>query len=397
MERPEAEELIRREARAHLCEPSIDDRTVHAIVDATGGSPYGMKLAVAQIAHSKGTLQQTIRSSLGREDILDALFDRSYSLLSEGARYIYHLIAAIGKPIPEVILHGLAAQRGIDFIGASGELLGLSLVQHSGSDEGEALLFMPYVTRLHAERGILGFPDEPLIQADAEEVKGFLQAATSEGVVARFFREAVRRMARDSGSGPLPERLLDLCERCAGEEADRWLVLAVELRPHLPSERIRGFFKRAVEIDSLNNAAWRQWSEFEATLGDELQQVYKGIRAIEVGETDIFFCSHIAGRLLDVLRQPRMKDQFPPHRRVALLRAVRQEMEKHRESGILNSEGLGKLGWLYLTEYSPSSDPERGLVLRAQDCAEEGLRLEAGSDHCLNLYKKCRATLAAFR
>jgi len=70
-------------------------------------------------------------------------------------------------------------------------------------------------------------------------------------------------------------------------------------------------------------------------------------------------------------------------------------MERFRTAGRLNADGLGKLGWLYLNEYSPQSDPTRELVQMARACAESGLTLEDGHEHCQTLYDKCIATLNA--
>ena len=81
-----------------------------------------MKLVVAQFAHSSMTLDQTIQAALDRQEVIDALFDRSYALLSDEGRFLYHLLASIGKPCPEVILHRLMTRRSLNFFDARGDV-----------------------------------------------------------------------------------------------------------------------------------------------------------------------------------------------------------------------------------------------------------------------------------
>ena len=116
-------------------------------------------------------------------------------------------------------------------------------------------------------------------------------------------------------------------------------------------------FKKAAAADPDSSGTWKQWAEFEERSGDSLQFVYKAIRSVELGENDILFCSHTAGVLLRVLKSPEVKELFPPHRRSSLVAALRLRMEQHRAQRNLSAEGLNKLGWLYMSEYSLQAIP----------------------------------------
>ncbi len=395
MERDEAVELIRREARAHHCEGSLTDKVVDLLICETEARPYPLKLAVAQLAAGASQLQTTLGKSLGRDDVLEALFQRSFELLDDDAKHLYLLAAQIGKSCPEVVLHALLEGRGHDGFAALQGALDCSLVEWEDADQhsGAKLVSVPHMARVHARRELLGYPDEREIRDDADQVRGLIDSRSSRGVVETFLRKAVELLLGHLRSGRDSERLMHLCERAAGDDAASWLLLAVELEQHVPATKSREFFKHAVQRDSSHTAVWRAWSEFEERSGDELQSAYKGIRAIEEGESDIYFCAHIAGILLHALRDPDMKERFPPHRRESVLGALRHQFEQHRKAGRLNADGMGRLGWLYLSSYSGAAGAKQAPLFDAQRCAREGLAMDPGHTYCGNLLKTVSKTL----
>lgn len=393
MEDGEARQLLLREGRLHFCEPRITAQAMGKIIAATSARPYAMRLAVAQIAHGGETIDQALARVLNREDLLDALFERSYALLSDDGRYLYNLIGALEKACPELIIRGLMTQRRLDFFKAIDEVTRFSLVHRGGGEDKAALLDMPLDTRIHANRELIGSPDELSIREDIKDVAPFLHHGESHEVINRFFDSALRELRAGGREGEERGRLMDLCERCANGTSDRWLRLAAELECEENEDDLRRMYKRAAQLDPLSASVWRTWSEWEGKRGDRLQAIYKGIRAIEIGEDDIYFCSHTAGQLLAALREPAMKERFPPHRRDVLVAAVRFQLQRHRDATRLNADGLGKLGWLYLIEYSSNTNPDVQLIHAAKECAEEGLCLEDGHNHCERLYEKCKSTL----
>jgi len=394
MEEAEARQLLTAEARANLCEPRMTAQTIGRIIALTGAAPYAMKIVVGHLARTSAPFDPSLGRVLGRDDVLDALFDRSYRVLSNDGQFFYHLLGELRKPTPEVVMSGLMAGVGLDYFEAAEEACGLSLVQATEDEDGQRLYLLPYAAQFHASRELVGHADEVRIRQEAESVRGLIHPQDKSTIVDKFFDAALRKLAGAANLADEKGKLLSLCERCAASEPRRWLLLARHLQGKVPAGALRQYFQKAVQADPLAAAMWREWAEFEKDGGDEVQAVYKGIRAIDLGDTDIYFVSRIAGELLRVLRRPEMKDQFPPHRRAALCGAVRHQMERFRAASKLNSDGLGKLGWLYLNEYSPQSDPQCELVHKAKACAEEGLRLENGHEHCHALYEKCGATLA---
>ncbi|HUJ28737.1 MAG TPA: hypothetical protein VLW85_22105, partial [Myxococcales bacterium] len=394
MEEDEARALLIAEARLAHCEPKLKEQRVIRIMEATGRSPYAMKLAVGQLAAGTSDIESVLTRALGRDEVIDALFDRSFAALSEPGKFLYLFLGRIGRPTPTVVLHGLMGTLSENYFEAEEEVLRLSLATRIEDAQEQASLALPYAACLHADRELLGYPDEIKIKREVDELRKLIHSVSPSEAIDRFFAAAVQQIKNEDLSTPHNAKLLKLCESCARALPERWLILANELENKLSVDQRREYYKHAVQADPTEPKCWREWAVFEKRQGDLVQSVYKSIRAIENGETSAVFCSQAASDLLLIMRSTNMKDQFPPHRRSALSGALRHQLNQHRTAGRLDAEDLGRLGWLYLTEYSPQHDPDMSFVKRARLCAEEALRMDPDNEHCLGLLERCRSTLS---
>ena len=393
MEDAEARELLIAEARASHCEPQLTEKKILRIIEATDRSPYAMKLAIGQLAGAGYDIETVLSRALRRDEVLDALFDRSFASLSDSGKFLYLFLGQIGRATPVVILHGLMSNLNQNYFEAEEEVLRLSLASRTEDSQGQASIGLPYAACLHAQRELLGYADEIRIKKEVQELRRLVHSASTSQAIDHFLTGAVKELRASGVSTPAAEKLLLLCESCAKATPDKWLFLASQLQSQLAPEKIRVYYKHAVQADPNFVQAWCDWAVFEKREGNIVQSVYKSIRAIEVGEVGVIFCSQAAADLLRIMREPGMKDQFPPRRRSALSGALRHQLHQHQLAGSLDAEDLGRLGWLYLAEYSPEHDPHRTFVQKAKQCAEEALAQDSQNEHCLSLLDKCRTSL----
>src|SRR5439155_12320264 len=98
--------------------------------------------------------------ALRRDEVLDALFDRSYATLSDSGKFLYLFLGQIERATPTVILHGLMATLQQSYFEAEEEILRLSLAFKFEDIQGQTSLSLPYAACLHAQRELHGYPDE---------------------------------------------------------------------------------------------------------------------------------------------------------------------------------------------------------------------------------------------
>ncbi len=95
------------------------------------------------------------------------------------------------------------------------------------------------------------------------------------------------------------------------------------------------------------------------------------------------YCSQVAFGLSEYISKH--KQDIPVTRRSFLVGSVRATLEAHDREGRLDATALSRLGWLYLIEYSPSSNPDARLVEKARNCAQRGLSEDPQNRHCKSL------------
>lgn len=387
MEEEEAQSLVSLEARRHYCEPRLTTDVRRQIIDATGASPYAMKLAVANFA--AGESARNIVQSIGRrDDVLSALFDRSFEMLSDDGRFLYLLLGAMDRPALEVALRAALLLVDKDPDEALEELTRYSLGGPGIDAYENQTVDLVQMASLHAKRMLIGHEDELLIQKRARDFRRWSQVRPGHSPVGAFFQNLFDEASDLPGAGHEAwEEIISIAEKAAQSYPDLWAALARALdSAQAKPERVRVAFKRAVEAAPLDAERWVSWAAFERRQGEQLQFLNKSIRAIEIDSSNPRHCSDIAAALADYLSAH--KDEIPPERRDMLLGSVRFALEGHRRAGRLDSTDLSRLGWLYLLEYSPSVSPDIEVVRAAQECARDGLKLEAQNIHCKRLLER---------
>ena len=119
----EADELLDREGIVNFCEGRLTKDVRSQIKIKTGRSPYLMKLAVSQIATGMPVSDLTDRV-LSRDDILEALFERSFESLSEESTLAFLILGQLAGPVPVPFLSSLEEMHSLD---VTSELLRYSL------------------------------------------------------------------------------------------------------------------------------------------------------------------------------------------------------------------------------------------------------------------------------
>lgn len=371
----EAEELLDREGIVNFCEGRLTKRIRDQIKSKTGRSPYLMKLAVSHIATGMPVSDLTDQI-LSRDDILEALFERSFESLGEDAVLAFLILGQVTGPVPVPFLSSLEELRESNVIS---ELLRFSLAT---IDESSHEIALVPAARPFSQRVIEAHTQNFIARDIARDVQAFVSGGS--GLDASF-KSLIYRIATGS-PGPERDRLITYAQSISEEAPWLWAEFADSLAKSEQWLLANSAFEKASWHDPSTAQIWIGWAEVAKNSGDHEQSLFFRIRAVECPDISLSMASDVANDLNTYVSY--RKNEIEPRRRTVLSESVIKTLEDFRVSGRLNATDLSRLGWLYLNQYAPESDPEQHLVDTARQCALEGLRLQPENQFCKNLLSR---------
>ena len=388
----QASTLLIREARRLYCEPRMTAQVQERLFVTTEGRAYALKLAAAQIAKDT-PVEEIAKSALNREDILAALFDRSFELLSSDGAFLFLLLGFLRRRTSELAIMATFSGTKKDYGEAREALVRVALLNHDANDSGVTLA-LPEMAQQYAARRLRSHPDAIEVRHIGENVKEWATPVTGQSASEAFLDRLAQALDKAQHNSQATAELLDIMEAAGDQDPSLLPSIASHcVRIGIEFDRTEGAFRRAVEEASPNDAAiWRQWAEYARAREDMENEVLRRIRAVEIDGSSAQECSDVAYLLSLFLRDH--KDDYPIARRAFLFRSVRNALERHRELGKLNATDLSRLGWLYLNEVHGGS-PDPDLATRAYECARDGLQVEPGNHHCQSLQGRAGNALRA--
>ena len=323
MEEPEADRLMVEEARRHAAEPRVNKQVRDKIARFTGSRAYAMKLAVAQIGRGKSPVD-VAQSIPARSDLLAALFDRSFEQLTEDGHFLYLMLGAVGRSVPELALKAIATVHDHNYESGATELVALSLVSRDEADAAHRHLSLPEMAYRHARGKLVGDPDEIQIRTLSKEFRKWITPRGTLADVEAFASSVIdAATSKPESTGLRASELFQLTEALAEDYPSLWPQVAAALdEANENPERVRRAYRRAAEEAEVNDAIpWQRWANFEHRAGNDLQALLNSIRAVEADPTSADYCSRVASELTNYISNH--KGELPVARRSFLVTSVR--------------------------------------------------------------------------
>jgi hypothetical protein len=232
MTEPESHLLINATARQLGVGHLLTDAYREELYDESGGHPYVIKVLLGEVAKA-GRIGKVERIVAAQEEILDALFERTYAGLSPAARRTFLTLCSWRSVVPQIALEAVLlrnANERIDPAAAVTELQQSSFVELiPGQENGEEFLSVPLTAAVFGRSKLAVSPMKGAIEADTQLLQAFGAAQQSDirhGLaprVDRLFRSLAARIS--SGAATLSEHL-PMLEFLARRYPPAWLLLA---------------------------------------------------------------------------------------------------------------------------------------------------------------------------
>ena len=231
MERRESELLVSQTAIALNIEAIIGQKQTEQIIEDSDGHPYVIKISLGEIAN-KGQFERPARLIVRKDDILDALFDRTYANLSPLAARIFLTLSRWRSLVPQLGVEAVISRHGADGGDAEkaiDELVRMSVVERSKAEDGSDFLGVPLAAAIFANKKFETSPQRELIDSDVhllQDIGATTSSGLREGIGPRI-NALFRRIARRIGDGKLDfEAIRPALEFVARSYNPAWWLLA---------------------------------------------------------------------------------------------------------------------------------------------------------------------------
>ena len=364
------------------------------LIRESDGHPYVMKILLGQVA-KEGHAVKPERIVASADDLLKALFERTYGALSPGGQRVFLLLCSWRVFVPEVAVEAVLLRPGIerfDVTEALRELHRFSLVDQIFSEEKgekkEAFVGVPLAAAMYGRSKLEVSPFKVEVEEDRKLLMEFgagKKEAVGRGVFPRI-ENLIRAVAvRASTSPKTLEEKLPVLEYLATRVPKTYLQLSDLVREVRDLEHstdrakkyVRNYLESAPTPERLE--AWRKLADLCQSSQDPVGELHALSEAALLVASDQEDLGHFANRLNNRIRDLKghsSEDTWSGKVR-GLLERVIEAMEKHFKE--LSATNCSRLAWLYLNV---------GNSGRALDVAKIGSERDPTNEHCQNLILK---------
>ena len=372
-------ELVSREYRQRL-------------FDEADGHPYVIKVLLGEVASARKAVPvQRIMAT--KEDILTALFERTYNNLAPAAQRVFLTLASWNSAVPLVALQAVMLRLRHDFVDVDEMVQALersSLIDVfvSKSDDQE-FLRVPLAAALFARGKLLASPYRAAVEVDTKLLQQF--GATQRPSIAKGIEPHVRRFTAYIAAqiDEDPQNLSDyvgMLEVLARRHHSAWLDIAelyneIEQGGELSKAKaaVRQYLEQSGDLASAR--PWRMLAEYCRRSEDVVGEVHALVELCKRADVDFHVVSASANRFNAILATGR--DLLEKDEKKILTDEIASVMEFRIHEA--NATDRSRLAWLCL---------HLGNAARAREHIEEGLEMDPGNQHCLKLQERLESRAA---
>ncbi len=385
MKHSECIELIEKTSRKLGIWSQLSDKYIENLVEESDGHPYVIKLLLGETERS-GNFGNVRRIIASADDVLSALFERTFARLSPVAQRVFLTVSSWRSLVPffalEVVLLEAEGEERVDVQAAIDELSGLSFVEVIESlEDSEYLVSVPSVAATFGKKKLLTSPQKIVIERDVFELQKFgsLKRQDLGRGVKRLIDGYLSQLARKLENGELA--VLDLMPRLE-YLAIRYPTVylrAVEMFKESDEPRrfefIIRFLQAYLEVshgraDAVG--AWVELSQIYRDMGNTQGEIHALVEMSSLADAPFHLIARAADRVNSTLRDGYSFSDA--EERVLQLKNLVANFRRRIDEGDAND--YSKLAWLCLNMKDPG---------QAKDIVGKGLEIDPNNGHLIKL------------
>ena len=389
MEDTEASALIDQTAIHLGVKHLLNGAYITELISVSAGHPYVIKILLGEVAKAGRwvAMKQIVAAS---DEILVALFERTYASLSPCAQRAFMTLADWNSSVPRLALEAVLlrsieerseVEKGIE------SLLQFSMAEiHVSSTDNQEFISLPLVASVFGKKKLNVSPFKTAVKVDVETLQ-MLGTSRRDDIhlgLEQRLKKFIENISHRIDAGGSFETYAPVLEMICRSYNPGWLLLA---RWHMESGTQSGFEKAKEEVKRfLENKpvgddvaeAWKMLGYACHLTNDALGEVHAFIERAQSGSVPFYDVSNTANLLNRLLRDRTLDiDKEEKHLLAQTLAAV---LDKRRKEA--SADDLSRMAWL---AFHLDREP------KAREYAEAGLKMEPENNHCSNILLRLAA------
>ncbi|MDO1451602.1 NB-ARC domain-containing protein [Rhodocytophaga aerolata] len=332
----------------------ITDEYLDELYGESDGHPYVVKILLGEVAKA-GRIEKIERIVASKEEILTALFERTYIGISPAAKRIFLTLCNWRSTVPQVAIEAVLMRsdnQRMDVEDALEELARSSFIEITQSEK-DSMLFIsvPLSASIFGARKLSVSPMKTSIQADTNLLQAFgagQHTTTQKGVEPRinsFFKNIAKKIS--SGKENL-DKYISILEFICRKYPIAWITLSSLYEEEFEFERAKEAIQNFIEAadDEKKIEGWHRFT-YLCILTNDWQGVVHAYA--EVSEFPNITLSQIRGyvnQLMRIFKQ--FGDQIGIPEKEILIQRFADNISKRLEFGKGDSDDYSRLAWLYI-------------------------------------------------
>jgi len=359
---------------------------VEQLIAQSWGHPYVMKILLGEIAKERraGSVTRLVAS---RDEILTALFERTYSSLSPASQRVFLTLSSWDSAVPRLILVAVisnSTDEPVDWDAATDTLIRYSLVQMKQSDDdSHGFLEVPLAARLFGQKKLAVSPLKAHIDSDAHFLQQIGPSRLREAHLGldRRIQSLLAALAKQQNSELALAKAKPALEMICRGFPRGWLFLAEVYTEANSIDLIvqaKEAYTRYLETDASSDvavSAWRGLAYCCHLLGDPVGELHAFVRRCELPSVPFWDVSVTANRLNEF--GSLHAGVLTSDERRSLAEKLLTVMDKRKSEA--GSDDLSRMAWLAI---------HARRVDRAKEYVQQGLKIDPDNYHLLRMAQK---------
>jgi len=382
----EAKLLIAQTASSLDISELLDEHYVNELVAQSEGHPYVIKILLGEVAKLRRAANIP-RMVAGTDDILTALFERTYAALSPCSQRAFLTLSAWNSAVPRLALEAVLfrsteernqVEKGIE------ALLQYSMAEvHEAPADKQEFISLPLVASVFGKKKLNISPSKIAIHSDVEILQ-MLGPSRRDDVnlgLARRLESFIANISRRIEAGASYDSFSPVLEAICRAYNPGWLLLArwhMEQRTPeayaLAKEELRRFLENSPPPEEAAEA-WKLLGHASFQTGDALGEVHAFIERAQVSAVPFHDLSNTANRLNLFLRDHGVEIDKEEKRDLA----TRIVSVMHSRRSEARANDLSRMAWLAI---------HSGQEAKARSYVQAGLEIEPENHHLLKLAER---------
>ncbi len=392
----EARELINELCKKFSIEKYFGDRETAKLIDISSGHPYIIKIYLGKLSMSnrRDMIQSVIRE---REDVLTALFNRTYEELTELEKRVYLTLCKWNTPIPEIGIKAIIShsqEKGYNYTAndisdSIKKITNYSLIESIKTGDGNSFsLSVPFASMLFGQSKLKTSQYRFMIENDVKLLQYF-GSTTQPGSLIDFKRR-ISRFLNEMSMLALKNddhniaQYSSIVEYIAQSYNEAWIIAADAIRDddRFADEALK-FYESYIESHDTKpdaiSACWEKISKINRRKNNYARYIFSlanyAVSLLSVEDKDYKDASRCASSVNSYISEHRndVDTENANHILIHLAQVLAGKID------VADADDCSRIAWLYI---------HAGDLAEGRRFAAIGLQRDSENEHCKNIMLK---------